>query len=392
MKELHTIYLSLGSNEGDRLRNLQLAIFRLGDVLGKPEAVSRVYRTPAWGFEGEEFLNAAVRIMTGHGPKEVLDTILGIEKGMGRTRHDGPGYHSRNIDIDILYYDDAVLELTGLTLPHPKIQDRMFVLRPLADIAPQHYHPVLRRDTRNLLQECRDGAIPIRLAENLFVDRAALFAQTQFIAIEGNIGAGKTSLAQKFAQDFNGKIVLEQFTDNPFLPDFYADQERYAFPLEMAFLADRYKQFVEDSAQFDLFRGFVVSDYDIHKSLIFANVTLQVQEFILYRKIFEIMYKGTQRPKIYLFLYQTTERLLEHIEKRGRPYEKHIAPEYLEKINRGYLDFIKGSPDLPSLVMDTSELDFVSDPHDYAKVVEVVQNYALDLVWPSSAKHRQAFK
>lgn len=201
-------------------------------------------------------------------------------------------------------------------------------------------------------------------------NRAELFSKLQFIAIEGNIGAGKTTLSKMIAEDFNAKLVLERFADNPFLPKFYEDQSRYAFPLEMSFLADRYQQFTDDTSQFDLFKNFMVSDYDIFKSLIFAKITLQNDEFNLYRKVFNFMYKEVKKPEIYLYLYQNTERLLQNIKKRGRDYEQKIPPEYLDKINRGYLDFIKDHPEQNSLILDMGELDFVSNPSDYEHILE----------------------
>ena len=157
-----------------------------------------------------------------------------------------------------------------------------------------------------------------------------------YIAIEGNIGAGKTSLAKLLSDQFNAKVVLERFADNPFLPKFYEDKERYAFPLEMSFLADRYQQLSDDLAQFDLFKNFIVSDYYIFKSLIFAQVTLSKDEYFLYRKMFDLMYKEITKPDLYVYLYQNTDRLLENIKKRGRDYEQNIEKDYLKKIQEGY--------------------------------------------------------
>ena len=211
----------------------------------------------------------------------------------------------------------------------------------------------------------------------LFKDRAGLFSQLQLISIEGNIGAGKTTLSTMIAEDFNAKLILERFADNPFLPKFYKDQARYAFPLEMSFLADRYQQFMDDTSQFDLFKNFMVSDYDIFKSLIFAKVTLQPEEYNLYRKVFNFMYREVKKPEIYLYLYQNTERLLANIKKRGRDYEQNIDPEYLEKINRGYLDFIKSHQDQNSLIIDISELDFVHRPEDYEFILSKLEDAVL---------------
>ena len=371
------VYLSLGSNLGNRHANLQKAIFRIQQKAGSILDISSVYENPAVGFDGEPFLNIVISVLTPLPPKELLDTILQIERDFGRIRNEGGGYRSRTLDIDIIYYGSEVINHDDLVVPHPHMQHRNFVLKPLADIAPQFYHPVLSKDTRNLLQECSDRSQFTKTKHKLFKDRSGLFSQLQLIAIEGNIGAGKTTLSKMISDDFNAKLVLERFADNPFLPKFYEDQARYAFPLEMSFLADRYQQFMDDTSQFDLFKNFMVSDYDIFKSLIFAKVTLQKEEFNLYRKVFSFMYKEVKKPEIYLYLYQNTERLLANIKKRGRDYEQNIAPEYLEKINRGYLDFIKSNPTQNSIILDVGELDFVSHPEDYEFIIQKLEDHIL---------------
>jgi len=371
------VYLSLGSNLGNRHANLQKAIFRIEQKAGSLLDISSVYENPAVGFDGDPFLNIVVSVLTPLTPKQLLDTILDIERDFGRVRSDGGGYRSRTLDIDIIYYGTEVINNEDLVVPHPHMQHRNFVLKPLVDIAPQFYHPVLYKDTRNLLQECSDRSQLTKTKYKLFKDRSGLFSQLQLIAIEGNIGAGKTTLSKMISDDFNAKLVLERFADNPFLPKFYEDQARYAFPLEMSFLADRYQQFMDDTSQFDLFKNFMVSDYDIFKSLIFAKVTLQKEEFNLYRKVFSFMYKEVKKPEIYLYLYQNTERLLANIKKRGRAYEQNIAPDYLEKINRGYLDFIKSSPTQNSIILDVGELDFVSNPADYEFIIQRLEDHIL---------------
>jgi deoxyadenosine/deoxycytidine kinase len=195
-----------------------------------------------------------------------------------------------------------------------------------------------------------------------------------YIAIEGNIGAGKTTLTNKLAEDFNAKTVLERFADNPFLPKFYQDQNRYAFPLEMSFLADRYQQISDDLAQFDLFKDFIVADYHIFKSLIFAKVTLAEDEYRLYRNLFDIIYKEMPKPDLYIYLYQSTEKLLENIKQRGRSYEQEIPAEYLIKINSGYLDYIKSQKDLNVLIIDVTNRDFLDNQEDYAYILEEIKN------------------
>ena len=378
MGKTNTVYLSIGSNLEKKLHNLQEAVFLLEKEVGSILTLSKVYQCRAWGFDADDFLNACLAIATDMAPKELLNRILSIEKKMGRERTGDTGYQSRSIDIDILYYNNQILNSEALIIPHPKLHERRFVLRPLSDIAPQFYHPILERDTRNLLQQCKDKDIPQKTTLKLYRNRKELFSQSEFIAIEGNIGAGKTTLSKKLATDFNAKLVLERFAENPFLPNFYEDRLRYALPLEMSFLADRYQQFSDDTSQYDLFKGFMVSDYDIFKSLIFAKITLQKQEFDLYRKIFDFMYKEVKKPKIYVFLYQTTERLLENIKKRGRHYEQGITAEYIERINKGYLDYIKGYPELNSLIIDITEMDFIANLDDYETIIRAIQSFAID--------------
>src|SRR5690606_6706078 len=191
------------------------------------------------------------------------------------------------------------------------------------------------------------------------------FSSYNYMAIEGNIGAGKTSLASMIANDFNAKLILERFAENPFLPKFYEDSKRYAFTLEMSFLADRYQQISDDLSQYDLFKDFIISDYDIYKSLIFSKITLPEDEFNLYRKLFYLMYKDIAKPDLYVYLYQNTERLQANIRKRGREYEQNIANDYLEKINSGYLEFLKNQSELNVKIIDVSDKDFVENREDY---------------------------
>ncbi len=379
MNDPKIAYLSLGSNLGDSLNYLQRGIFAIEKSMPGIQHISPVYQSSAWGFEADDFLNVCLSLRTSLAPQQLLEALLKIEADMGRIRYQEEGYESRCLDIDILYFGDAAFFTDKLVIPHPELPFRKFVLKPLSDIAPQFYHPVLNKDTRNLLQECKDKGRLEKTAYRLFKNRSELFAQTNFIAIEGNIGAGKTTLANKLADEFNAKLVLERFADNPFLPKFYEDRGRYAFPLEMSFLADRYQQFTEDTTQYDLFRSFMISDYDIYKSLIFAQITLQKDEFELYRKLFNLMYKEVKKPSIYVYLYQTTERLLENIKKRGRDYERNIEPEYLDKINQGYFDFIKSYPEQNNLVIELGDLDFVEHHEDYETIVDRILKFAVHL-------------
>jgi len=195
-----------------------------------------------------------------------------------------------------------------------------------------------------------------------------------YIAIEGNIGSGKTSLAKMIAKDFDARLILERFEDNSFLPKFYKDPEKYAFPLEMSFLADRYQQVKNDVTNHDLFMSFTIADYFIDKSLIFARKTLKKEELRLYSRLFNIIISKLPRPDLIIFLDATIEQVKQNIQKRGREYEKEISGSYLEKIHNGYLDYFRTSSKSTILILDTHNLDFVNKEDDYRKILSLFEN------------------
>ncbi|WP_108802181.1 2-amino-4-hydroxy-6-hydroxymethyldihydropteridine diphosphokinase [Aquimarina sp. Aq107] len=370
MKIPNHIHISLGSNIENRLEYLQKAVEAIYANIGDVVKISGVYQTPAWGFSSDDFYNACVLIKTFYTTTEVLDKLLDIENSLGRNRTDKEGYEARTIDLDVVFSSEGVIRTQKLTVPHPSMQDRIFVLKPLEEIAAEQLHPVLKQTVSQLLDSTKDISKVTKLKEVISNPKDKYSLSTvQYLTIEGNIGAGKTSLAHLISEEFNAKLVLERFADNPFLPKFYEDMERYAFPLEMSFLADRYQRLQDDIGQFDLFKDFVVSDYDVFKSLIFAQVTLQEDEYKLYKKVFDIMYRDLPKPGLYLYLYQNTERLLENIKKRGRDYEQKIPAEYLDKINKGYLRYIKAQSHLNVKIIDISERDFISNRTDYIWVL-----------------------
>jgi deoxyadenosine/deoxycytidine kinase len=189
-----------------------------------------------------------------------------------------------------------------------------------------------------------------------------------YLVIEGNIGSGKTTLAQMVSRDFNAKLVLEQFADNPFLPKFYNEPDKYSFPLEMSFLAERYNQLNRQLRNFDLFSSFTVSDYYFMKSLIFAQNTLQDDEYNLYHQFFKIIYDKMPKPDLYVYLHLDVENLIRNIAIRGRAYEQQISPDYLEKITQGYFNFFKQQDDFPIAIIDTNNIDFVNNQNDYEQI------------------------
>ena len=374
MKIVRTTYLSLGTNLGNRVENLQFAIDEINISLGHVRKLSSIYKSKSWGFEGEEFYNICLEVSSSLSPEKMIKAVLEIERKLGRSRNSQQGYNNRIIDIDILLFDDEIIFYNDLKVPHPEMLNRRFVLVPLSEIAPKVIHPIVKKTIQTCLQNCKDLGVIEKVNAKL-TRPISLVEKFNYIAIEGNIGSGKTSLARRIGDDYNAKLVLERFADNPFLPKFYADEDRYAFPLEMSFLADRYHQLTDDLAQFDLFKNFIVSDYFIFKSLIFAQITLPKEEYGLYRKMFDIMYKEIAKPDVYVFLYQNTERLIDNIKKRGRDYEQNIQADYLEKIHKGYLSFIKSKEELNTLIIDVSELDFVNNENDYQIILKQILEF-----------------
>ena len=370
------LFLSLGSNVGNREENLQVAVQAIFKRIGTLVRLSPVFQSKSWGFRSNDFLNCCVEVTTRLTEDEVLHICLEIEKNMGRTRSVEKGYQARIIDIDLLFFDQKIIVGEDLQLPHPELQNRDFVLYPLVEIAPDFMHPIFGKTVRELFDQAAFQAEIKKIDFNLTDPKSQYpFGRFNYIAIEGNIGSGKTSLATNISREFSGKLMLERYADNPFLPKFYDDQHRYAFPLELSFLADRYQQFSDDVGQLDLFSDFMVSDYDIYKSLIFSKITLAEDEFQLYQKFFNIIYKEAVKPDLYVYLYQNTNRLLENIRKRGRSYEQNIQPDYLEKIHQGYLDFIKFKDKSKVLIIDVSEIDFVNNRKDYLFVLDEISNY-----------------
>ena len=373
MKSQHQVILSLGTNEGNRLQNIENCIALIHQGIGTVIKVSKLYESPSWGFDSDAFYNCALLIHTTSSASKILTQVLKLEKKLGRVRGTDAGYQSRIIDIDLIAFDEEIINSEKLNIPHPLMQNRNFVLLPFQDLNIDWKHPVLKKTISELLDDSPDETV-CKVVQSLKSPlQSIVLEQFNYVAFEGNIGAGKTTLATKIAEDFNAKTVLERFADNPFLPKFYKDQNRYAFPLEMSFLADRYQQLSDDLAQFDLFKDFIVADYHIFKSLIFAKITLAEDEYRLYRNLFDIIYKEMPKPDLYIYLYQNSERLLQNIKKRGRSYEQEIHADYLEKINSGYLDYIKSQTELNVLIIDVSDRDFVKNQEDYLFILEEIQ-------------------
>jgi deoxyadenosine/deoxycytidine kinase len=194
----------------------------------------------------------------------------------------------------------------------------------------------------------------------------------KYLVIEGNIGAGKTSLASLLAEETGSRLVLEAFSDNPFLAKFYEDPGRYAFQLELSFLSERYHQIKTELGHPDLFGQSVISDYFLAKSFIFSKYNLKDDEMKLFEKLFSIINLQAPKPDLYVYLHLPVEKLLENIKLRGRSYEKHIRYEYLKEVQEGYFGFFKSQQEMKILVIDSSRLDFVNKKSDLEQLKKVI--------------------
>ena len=223
MEEQNKIVLSIGSNQGDRKSLIQQAIDTINREVATVVSVSKLYESLSWGFESEPFYNCAILVHTSKSASKILKALLNIEKKLGRIRTEETGYKSRTIDIDIISFNNDIIETEVLNVPHPQMQNRMFVLVPMKDLQTEFFHPISKQNIQELIANCPDKSECrcIDSIENPFKNKQ--INNYNFIAIEGNIGAGKTTLAHKIADDFNAKKILERFADNPFLPKFYKD-------------------------------------------------------------------------------------------------------------------------------------------------------------------------
>jgi deoxyguanosine kinase len=192
-----------------------------------------------------------------------------------------------------------------------------------------------------------------------------------FITIEGNIGAGKTTLAHMLSKHFNARLILEEFAENPFLPKFYENPAQYAFPLELFFMAERYKQLKELIQSKDLFNTVTISDYLFKKCLLFAKVNLPEEEFRLYQKLFDIIHANIIQPEILIYLHAPVSRLQQNIKKRNREYEQSISDEYLFSIQETYTSYIK-QHQIKTLFVDASNADFIDNPLHFKTILNAL--------------------
>lgn len=187
----------------------------------------------------------------------------------------------------------------------------------------------------------------------------------QYVVIEGNIGAGKTTLSRKLADELNWRLILEEFADNPFLPLFYEDPTRHAFSVELFFMTERHKQLQTHLSQGDLFQQGVLGDYFFLKTLLFARNNLTQEEYRLFQRLFTILNATFRKPEMIIYLHRPVEELLQNIHKRGRSYEQEMQGDYLQEIQEAYFGFFKAEKEIPILIVDMAGQDFIGNDTTY---------------------------
>ena len=362
------VYLSLGSNLGDKIRNLQNAINLIDSEVGNVFSISNVYQTKAQGFMGDDFYNCCISLNTVLKPAALLTQLLKIERLNGRKRSNADSYQSRNIDIDILFYEDEIIDANNLVIPHPRMHTRNFVMTPLTDLAKSKIHPVIKETIESINSTLISNEI-IKIDYCLFMPIFLKLKSIKNIVIEGNIGVGKTSLSKKLSKDLNKELILEGYMENPFLEKYYENPDRYALNVELTFLTDRCRQLSDFNNQMNFFNSGLVADYDIFKSLVFAGVSLKELDFNLFRKIYYYMTKDLFKSNLIIYLLQSSDQLLNNIKKRGRGFEKQITKNYLDKINNAYLTHLKNNSELKVIYIDVSDLNFVESENHYLELL-----------------------
>lgn len=384
------VWLALGSNVGDRAAQLRKALESLREIADGGMRVSKIYETePVGPGPQENYLNLCVRLTTVLNPRQLLEFCKEAETRIGRIPRGR--WAPREIDIDILAFEDQTLREADLVLPHPGIAERQFVLVPLAEIDPDAVLPGFRDSVARLLYNARatQGTSDIREYRLLpGGSTASLPDHLRYVAIEGVIGAGKTTLVRLLGERLGGQTLFEEFENNPFLADFYKDRHRFAFQTQIFFLLSRFRQIQDYFQQQDLFRPQVVSDYMFAKDKIFATQNLDENEMSLYLRLSGLMERQLPKPDYVVYLQADTKTLLSRIKQRDRDYERNIDEGYIEALNQAYNDYFHYYDASPLLIVNTNHLDFVRKADDLNLLIEQILKAPEGVTyWSPGAQH-----
>lgn len=366
-----TATLALGSNLGDRETFIQKALDALRTIAATPIRKSKVYETAPLG-PGDQgkYLNLCVRFGTRLSSRELLDFCRETETRVGRQPRGR--WAAREIDLDILAYGRDIVHEEGLVIPHPHILDRQFVLVPLSDLDSDYVLTGFSESVSKQLQRCVEiqGRQDIAEYRPLPAGPLSLPDRVRYLAVEGVIGVGKSTLVRALCDRMGCAPLYEEFENNPFLSDFYKDKSRYAFQTQVFFFLSRYRQIQELFQQQDLFRPQIVSDYMFAKDKVFATLNLDENELGLYYKFSEMLERELVKPDYVVYLQADTKTLMSRIRLRDRAYERTMEETYIEALNQAYNTYFHYYSASPLLVVNTNQIDFVKNPEDLDLLVQ----------------------
>lgn len=354
-----TVYIGLGSNSGDRSVYIDSAIKKLDRTDGiNITATSDIIETkPLADMDQPEYLNTVAMLTTSLTPQKLLKAMFDIEEALNRTRTEK--WAPRTIDLDLLLYADQIITTDALTVPHPQMHLRSFVLHGLCQLAPNLLHPLLSRSMQQLYD---------RLAGNNFFHRPD---SPQLISIAGIIGVGKTTLATALSENFNCRMLREAYDQNPYMAQVYAGNTDLALDSELFFLNNSATQLAKDA----LTPGKpVLSDYIFYKAMLYAKLWLTPRQFEKYQKIYHDVLPTVLKPTVIVHLTDTMENCLQRIQKRGRPYEQQIDVDFLQKLEDEHKIFFASWNDSPVITISADEFD-CCDSNRVAQLTNEIKYY-----------------
>ena len=328
----HKVYVSFGSNKGNRLKNIIAALKEIEIQLGRIENISSLYESKSCGFVGRDFYNGCLILKTKYSLKTVLRILLKIESSLGRIRGDTGVYIDREIDLDILFFDSVVKKSKKITVPHPRINNRKFVLIPLCDLNSDFIHPKINKSIFEISSLLKNNSHVKKIKTNNFY--IPFWNKYSFISIEGNIGVGKTTLSKVFKNHFDIELLNENFKKNPYLKDFYLKPKFFSSKLENFFFQERINKINSHFKNNENKK--TISDFWIEKSLVFSKTNLSKGLLNKFMYVYNKEVQQIKMPNIIIYLKQETKQLKNQIILRGRSFEKNISKKYLESISKEY--------------------------------------------------------
>jgi 2-amino-4-hydroxy-6-hydroxymethyldihydropteridine diphosphokinase len=341
-----TAYIGLGSNLGDREDFIHKALKMLAEAKSIEVAcVSDLIETaPLGGADQPKYLNAAAQIKTALTAEDLHKTLLNIETSLGRTRKEK--WSSRTIDLDLLLLGEEIINSPDLTVPHPQMHLRSFVLKGLCQLDADLLHPLIKEPVKELAS---------RLNNIDFVLNPGL---PQLVSVAGIIGVGKTTLAKKLSEILSCKCIFEPYDKNPYLPDVYAGKKELALDCQLFFLTSRVAQLNNHSLKAG---EMIFADYVFDKELIYAKQLLNAEQLALYHTIHKQIVSDIVAPVLVIYLTDSVENCLERIHRRNRPYEQKIQPQFLNSLSRGHEKLFADWKKCPVIRLPMSDFDYMQD-------------------------------